>query len=196
MPELILLAGLAGFLGSHSVSIFANDWRSAQIARLGEKRWKELFAVVSLLSFALIVWGYGESRLVPTVLWTPPVWTRHLAALLTLPAFLLLTAAYVPGNRLKSAVGHPMVAGTKAWALAHLLANGNLADVLLFGSFLVWAIASFISARKRDRLAGRSYPAGPASRNLLTVIIGLIAWGLFARYLHLSLIGVSPFAGG
>lgn len=196
MPELILLAGLAGFLGLHSIAIVAHEWRTAQIAKLGEKPWKAMYALVSLISFGLIVWAYGESRLAPTVLWTPPIWTRHLAALLTLPAFLLLVAAFVPGNRIKSAVGHPMVAGTKVWALAHLLANGNLADVLLFGSFLAWAIADFISARKRDKAVGRSYPSGPMSRTVITVVIGLIAWGVFSRYLHLALIGVAPFHSG
>lgn len=194
MSLLILVIGLAVFLGAHSLRIFADPWRTAQINALGEKRWKGLFTVVSLISFAMIVWGYAEARATPVFIWSPPFWMRHAAAGLTLPAFILLVAAYVPGNHLKAKIGHPMVAGTKLWALAHLLANGNLADVLLFGSFMVWAIADFASARRRDRAQGKTYPAGQGSRTVVTVVIGLVAWVVFARVLHLALIGVAPFA--
>ncbi|MCP5267238.1 MAG: NnrU family protein [Burkholderiaceae bacterium] len=187
-----LIIGLALFLGIHSVRIFADDWRSAQIARLGENRWKGLFTLASLAGFALIVWGYGLARTAPIELWSPPVWTRHLAALLTLPAFILITAAYVPGTRMKAALGHPMVAGTKIWAFAHLIANGTLADVLLFGAFLVWAVLEFRAARRRDRIQGRRYDAGAFSRDAIATVIGVVIWIVFARYLHLWLIGVQP----
>jgi uncharacterized membrane protein len=102
-------------------------------------------------------------------------------------------AAYVPGNAIKRAIGHPMVAGVKVWALAHLLANGTLADVLLFGTFLAWAVLSFVAARRRDRAAGTTYPAGPGSRTAITVVVGLVAWAVFAFALHRPLIGVAPF---
>jgi uncharacterized membrane protein len=118
---------------------------------------------------------------------------RHLGALLTVPAFVLLAAAYVPGNRIKAAVGHPMVAGVKTWAFAHLLANGTLAAVVLFGAFLVWAVVDFASARRRDRAAGTRYPAGAVSRDAIVLVVGLAAWALFAFLLHGWLIGVSPF---
>lgn len=193
MSLLLLTLGLLVFLGSHSIRIVADPWRNAQIQKLGDKTWKGLFTVVSIVSFVLIVWAYGQSRLEPVVLWTPPFWMRHLAAGLTLPAFILLVAAYVPGNHLKARIGHPMVAGTKLWALAHLLSNGNLGDLLLFGSFLIWAIADFVSARRRDRAAGRTYPAGQGLRTALTVITGVVAWVVFARLLHAPLIGVAPF---
>lgn len=193
MALFVLVLGLALFLGSHSVRIFAEPWRTAQIARRGEKPWKLALTAISIVSFAMIVWGYAEARITPVALWTPPFWMRHLAAALTLPAFILLVAAYVPGNKIKSAVGHPMVAGTKLWALSHLLSNGNLSDVLLFGGFLVWAVVDFASARGRDRAAGRSYPAGPSSRTVITVIVGIVAWLVFARFLHVPLIGVAPF---
>ncbi len=193
MALLVLVLGLALFLGSHSLRIVAEPWRTAQIARLGEKPWKLVFTVVSLVSFAMIIWGYAEARMTPVVIWTPPFGMRHLAAALTFPAFILLVAAYVPGNKIKSVVGHPMVAGTKLWALSHLLSNGNLGDVLLFGGFLLWSITDFASARRRDRAAGRSYPAGPASRTVITVVIGVVAWLAFARFLHAPLIGVAPF---
>jgi uncharacterized membrane protein len=123
----------------------------------------------------------------------PPLWTRHVAALLTVPAFILIVAAYVPGNRIKAGLGHPMVAGVKVWAFAHLLANGTLAGVILFGAFLAWAMADFASARRRDRRAGTVYPAGTIARDAVAVIVGLIAWAAFAFYLHGWLIGVRPF---
>jgi uncharacterized membrane protein len=124
----------------------------------------------------------------------PPVWTRHPAALLVLIAFILLVAAYLPGTRIKAAVGHPMVLAVKVWALAHLLANGTLNDIVLFGSFLAWAVLAFTAARRRDRAAGVTYPALGGNRDLAAVVLGAVAWALFARFAHLWLIGVSPFA--
>lgn len=189
----LLILGLVLFLAVHSTRIVADGWRSATIARVGERRWKAAYALLSIAGFVLLVIGYGAARASPVVLYVPPVWTRHLAALLTIPAFVLVAAAYVPGNALKRAIGHPMVAGVKLWALAHLLANGTLADVLLFGAFLLWAVASFTAARRRDRAAGRTYPAGPGGRTAITVAGGLVAWAVFAFALHRPLIGVAPF---
>ena len=189
----ILILGLLIFLGAHSVRIFADGWRTRQLARLGEGKWKGLYSVVSAVGLVLIVWGYGLARAEPTILWMPPLWTRHVAALLTVPAFILIVAAYVPGNRIKAGLGHPMVAGVKVWAFAHLLANGTLAGVILFGAFLAWAMADFASARRRDRRAGTVYPAGTIARDAVAVIVGLIAWAAFAFYLHGWLIGVRPF---
>ena len=188
-----LIVGLVIFLGAHSVRIFAEPWRTRQIARLGQQRWKGLYSLVSLAGFALIVWGYGVSRADPVNLWDPPAWTRHAAALLTIITFVLWTAAYVPGNRIKAALGHPMILGVKVWALAHLISNGGLADVVLFGAFLVWAVLDFRAARQRDRAAGTRYPSGSVGRDLSTLVIGLIAWWAFAQYLHGWLIGVRPF---
>jgi uncharacterized membrane protein len=188
-----LLLGLALFLGVHSVRIFANDWRDAQVVRMGELPWKGVYSLFSIAGLALIVWGYGLARVDPVVLWLPPAWTRHLAALLTVPAFILLVAAYLPGSHIKAKIGHPMVAGVKIWALAHLLANGNLADAILFGAFLVWAVASFVSARRRDRIAGRSYVAQGWSRDAAVAGIGLLAWAGFTLWGHAWLIGVKPF---
>lgn len=189
----LLVLGLVLFLGVHSVRIVADDWRSAQIARRGEKAWKGLYTLVSIAGFVLIVWGYGQARAEPVVLWQPPLWTRHLASLFVLLAFVLLAAAYVPRNAIKARLHHPMVAGVKLWAFGHLLANGTLADVLLFGGFLVWAVLCFRAARRRDRAAGTAYPPGTAPATALTLVAGVAAWVVFALWLHAWLIGVRPF---
>ena len=190
---IVLILGLVLFLGMHSVRIVADDWRGTQRARRGEAAWTGIYTVVSLTGFALIVWGYGLAREAPIALWSPPLWTRHLAALLTLVAFLFLAAAYVPGTAIKRAVGHPMVLGTAVWAFAHLIANGTLADGLLFGSFLMWAVANFSAARRRDRVARVTYPTGGVSRDLAAVLVGIVMWAAFAFYLHAVVIGVHPF---
>ena len=189
----ILIIGLVIFLGLHSVRIFADGWRDDKKAQWGEGAWKGLYSVASIIGLALIVWGYGLARQQPVVLWVPPVATRHIAALLMLFAFILLAAAYVPGNAIKSKLRHPMTLSVKTWALAHLLANGNLADVVLFGSFLIWAVLCFIAARKRDRAADTVYPAGKAVPTVITIVIGLVAYGVFAAVLHKWLIGVAVF---
>jgi uncharacterized membrane protein len=189
----ILLLGLLIFLGVHSVRIFADPWRSAMRVRLGEGAWKGLYSLVALAGFALLIWGYGQARQAPVELWTPPVAMRHLAALLTAVAFVFIAAAYVPRNAIKAKLHHPMLLGVKAWALAHLLANGTLADVLLFGGFLAWAVVCFASSRRRDRANGTVYPAGTASGTAISVVVGLLAWAAFAFWLHGMLIGVKPF---
>ena len=191
---LMLVAGLVVFLGVHSVRIVADDWRAARIAAMGERAWKLVYTIVSLVGFALLVYGYGEARQATTLLWQPPTWTRHVAAVLVLVAFVLVAAAYVPGTRIKSAVGHPMILGVKVWALGHLLANGTLADVVLFGAFLAWAIVDYAASRRRDRAAGTTYPPGPPARDAIAVVLGAVAWAVFAFWLHGPLIGVRPFA--
>jgi len=189
----MLVIGLVVFLGAHSVRIFAEDWRSARVKAMGAGAWKGAYSLISIVGFVLIVWGYGESRAVPVELWQPPVWARHLATLLTVPAFVLLAAAYVPGTRIKAAVKHPMVLGVKLWAFAHLMANGRLADVILFGAFLLWSILDFRAARRRDRATGAVYEAGPVLRDAIAIAVGLVAWAVFAMYLHAAWIGVRPF---
>lgn len=189
----LLILGLVLFLGVHSVRIVAEDWRQRSITRLGEGAWKGLYSVVSLIGFVALVWGYGQARLDPTVLWPVPVWTRHLASLLVLAAFVLLAAAYVPGNHLKARLHHPMVLSVKVWALAHLLANNTLADLLLFGGFLLWAVLDFRAARGRDRAAGTVYVAGNGAKTAVTVLVGVAAWAVFAFWAHKALFGISPF---
>jgi uncharacterized membrane protein len=185
-----LLLGVVLFLGVHSVSIVAPGWRDAQFAQRGEAAWKGLYSLASAAGFALIVYGYGVARQTPVVIYTPPAGLRHLALLLMLPVFPLLFAAYLPG-RIKSAAKHPMLLATKFWALAHLLANGTLADVLLFGGFLAWAVADRISVKRRPV---RGVPAGQARpmNDLLALAGGLLVYALFVVWLHAWLIGVSP----
>ena len=189
----LLILGLLIFLGAHSVRVVAEGWRSATIARIGEGPWKSLYSLLSLLGFALIVWGYGLARQQPVYLWHLPPWTRHLAALLTLPAFVLVAAAYVPGNSIKSRLKHPMLLGVKLWAFAHLLANGKLADLLLFGGFLLWAVFAFRSARRRDREQQLGYPPGRIGPTAATAMVGAAGWVVFAFWAHEALIGVRPF---
>jgi uncharacterized membrane protein len=189
----MLIAGLVVFLGAHSLRIFAEGWRGAQIARLGAGAYKGLYSAVSVLGFVLIVIGYGQARVAPLVLWDPPLWSRHVSALLVLFAFVLLAAAYVPRNRIKRAVGHPMILAVKIWAAGHLLANGTLADLLLFGSFLAWAVLDYRAARARDRLHGRAETKTTLAGTVIAVVVGVALWAAFAFRLHGWLFGVQPF---
>ncbi|WP_291010934.1 NnrU family protein [Hydrogenophaga sp.] len=194
-----LILGLMLFLGVHSVSIVAPHARNRWVQRLGEGPWKGLYTLVSIVGFGLIVWGYGQAREAPVLLYSLPGGFRHLAALLMLPVFVLLFAAYLPG-RIQALVKHPMLLAVKFWALAHLLAQsvtgGTLADVLLFGGFLVWAIADRISVKRRAA-AGllRSLPLGPprALNDAIALVGGLAVYALFAFWLHAVLFGVRPF---
>jgi uncharacterized membrane protein len=189
-----LVVGLVLFLGVHSARIVAEGPRRDFIERHGANAWKGLYTLLSLAGFALIVWGYGLARQQPTVLWAPaPIWLRHLASLLTLASFVLLAAAYVPGNAIKARLHHPMTLAVKAWALAHLIANNTLADLLLFGGFLAWSIAVFAAARRRDRAEGATYAAGTMARASVALAAGAAAWAAFALWLHAPLIGVRPF---
>ncbi len=192
---LTLLLGLFLFLGVHSVRIVADPWRTRFIATRGLGTWKGLYALVAIAGFALIVVGFGQARQQPVVLWSPPRWTRDLAGLLTLASFVLLVAAYVPGNAIKARLHDPMILGVKVWALAHLLANGTLSDVLLFGSFLAWSVFDFRAARRRRSAGIDVAPTGPVSnaRTAITVVVGIVAWIAFAFHAHAWLIGVRPF---
>ena len=189
-----LWLGLAVFLGVHSIRLLADDWRSRCIARIGKLTWKVLYSVVSLVGFVLIVWGYGVARQQPVQLWSPPAGMPYLAALLTWLAFVLLAATYVPRNHFKARLHHPMLLATKAWALAHLLANGTLAGAWLFGSFLLWAVVMFASSRRRDRREGLHYAPSLLSRSLTSVLVGTLVWAAFAFALHGLLIGILPLS--
>ncbi|MBA1157201.1 NnrU family protein [Microvirga mediterraneensis] len=187
----LLIVGLVIFLGMHSFSM-ARARRAALIGRIGEGPYKGLYSIMSLLGIVLIAIGFGQYRANGYIpVWDPPVWTRHLALLLVWLAFICLAAAYLPG-RIKARLKHPMLAGVKIWALAHLLANGDLGSILLFGSILGWAVLARISAKRRDVAAQHGGTAAPAGwrNDLLAVAIGTIAYAAFAFWLHPWLIGV------
>lgn len=183
-----LVLGLVLFLGIHSVSIVAPDWRDARSAAIGEGAWKGLYSIVSLAGFVLLIYGYGLARQAPVVLYTPPAAMRHVAMLLMLPVFPLLLAAYLPG-RLKRAARHPMLLAVKFWALAHLLVNGNLADVLLFGGFLLWAAADRVSMKRRVQRPVPGLPASPMN-DVIAIVGGLAIYALFVFWAHAALIGI------
>ncbi len=184
-----LILGLVLFLGVHSVRLRGEGFRDAHIARFGEKAWKGGYSLISVLGLGLIIFGYGQARLDPVVLWASPVALRHVAGLLMLISLVLLVATYVKGNHFKARLGHPMVLAVKVWALAHLLANNTLADVLLFGSFLAWAVLCFRTARRRQPAAA----GGSLVPTLVTVALGAALWAGFAFWAHLPWIGVRPY---
>ncbi|MGH8461807.1 MAG: NnrU family protein [Stenotrophobium sp.] len=189
-----LILGLLLFLGVHSVRYLADDWRTRMISKLGVNGWKGLYSLVSLAGFVLIIWGFGQARLQPELLYAPPQWLRHLNALFTLIAFVLFVAARVPHNHFKAKLHHPQLLAVKVWAFGHLLATGMLHDAVLFGAFLAWAIFGFAASRRRDRRMGTTYPAGTLRGDALTLLIGIVPWAAFAFWLHLWLIGVNPLA--
>ena len=186
-----LLLGIALFFGMHSVAILALPLRERMSAR-SDNGWKGFYALTSLIGIVLMVRGYADLRLTPTVLYIPPVGLRHLAALLMLPAFAFFIAPYFPG-KIKTALKHPQLVAVKLWAFAHLLMNGNVADVLLFGSFLVWAIVDRISMKTRDP---RPLPGAPESKanDVIVIVVGLALYAVFVLWLHEMWIGVRPFA--
>lgn len=186
----VLILGLILFLGIHSVPMVRPAWRSRMIERLGEIPWQGLYSMVALVGFLLIIWGYGLARQSPVVVYDPPVWLRHLNLLVMLPVFPLLLAAYLPG-RIQSATKHPMLLAVKIWAFGHLLANGTLPDLLLFGAFLAWAVADRISLKYRAAPVVRGAPPGQVN-DAIALLGGVALYLLFMFWLHRALMGVAP----
>jgi uncharacterized membrane protein len=194
-----LILGLILFLGAHSVRVVADNWRAEKIAAWGDKAFKGGYTLVSILGFYLLVVGYGEARLQPLALWNPPIFTRHISTLLMLLSSILLIATYIPRNHFKMRLRHPMVLSVKVWALSHLLANGNLADLVLFGSFLIWAVLNFRSARARDRAQVEnsvaiedSLPKPNLYATLIALFGGMALWAVITFVLHAKVVGVAP----
>lgn len=188
----LLVLGLVIFLGVHSTRIFAEGWRASMVRRLGPMPWKGIYSLVSIAGFIVLVIGFRHARQESTVLYVTPDWMKHVTAVLMMLAMILFVAAYVPRNSFKARFHHPQLLSVKTWAVAHLLSVGVLADVVLFGAFLAWAVASFSAARRRDRANNTVYPPGNAVGTTLTIALGLIAWSIFALLLHGPLIGVRP----
>ena len=183
----ILILGLVIFLGVHSVRIFAPAWRDARVASMGEGPWKGVYSLVAVVGLVLMIWGYYLARPLAPVLYSTPFWMVHLQLLLMALSFIALAAAELPAGRLKPMLKHPMLVAVKLWAFGHLLVNGDLASVLLFGAFLAWAVVDRISAKRRNA----PIPApGPVSNDILAAVIGLVVYGLFVWKLHEWLIGV------
>jgi uncharacterized membrane protein len=186
----LFIVGLILFFATHSISIVAGPWRDRMVAQLGEKRWQGIYSLISIIGFVLIVLGYGVARGTTGVLYTPPLWTYHITALFMLPVFTLLMAANMPG-RIKTMTRHPMLLATILWALGHLISNGAVADVLLFGVFLVWSIADRISVARRAPRMGHQMPPGRMN-DAIAVIGGLSIYAVFVFWAHAWLFGVSP----
>ena len=191
----LLIIGLVLFLGIHLVPM-SPSLKASVIARFGEGSYKLAFSILSGVGLVLIIIGFGHLRgsAQDVQLWSPPTWSRHLAFALMLPAFILIVAAYVPSDIRAWAGGHPMLLGVMLWALAHLIANGDLAGLLLFGSFLVWAIADRISAGKRAALGPLGRRSGHLSGDLIAVVIGCVLYALMLEWGHQLIAGV-PLLG-
>jgi hypothetical protein len=189
----LLIIGLIIFLGSHSCRIFAEPWRNHMIDRLGEVKWKGFYTIISLIGFVIMVIGYGQARQNTLILWQPNALLVYIALALNLVAFVFLAGSSPSNNAVRLKLKHPMILGVKVWALAHLLANGTLVDLILFGSFLLWAVLDFRSARKRPiHIPEKALVSTKAT--IVVVITGIVLWAAFIFGLHQYLIGVSPLA--
>jgi uncharacterized membrane protein len=190
----LLALGLVIFLGIHSIRIVDEDVRNKAIKRLGEGPWKGLYSLGSLIGFALIVWGFARARWDGPELWSAPIWARHTTALLMLISMLLIGGYLFKKSHISVAVHHPMVWGVAVWAASHLLANGSAPDLLLFGAFLLWAVADLASSYRRDGRNAVIYPTPEWGATIGAAVLGLILWGAFVGGLHLWLFGISPLA--
>jgi len=187
---IVLILGILIFIGVHLVPT-SPQARKGLAGQLGEAQYKIAFSVASLIGFALIIWGFGMARHsgANVQLWTPPTWTKHIAFALMWPAFVLLVAAYVP-SRIRDKAKHPMLAAIKVWALAHLLANGDLAGLILFASFLAWAVYDRISVKKRGALGPLGAKHGGATQDIIVVVVGTVAYLAMLFWGHAWLIGI------
>jgi uncharacterized membrane protein len=190
-----LIVGLVLFLGIHMVRVVAPEFRNRFISERGEGAWKGIYSLASLLGFVLIVWFYSQAAATGPVLYEPPVWMKHVNALLMLFASIAMGVYLFPVGRLKVLLKHPMLLSVKIWALGHLLANGSLAAILLFGSFLAWAVIVRISLKKRVPANGEAKPvATNVAWDAASIVAGLAIYLVFMAGLHLWLFGVSPIA--
>lgn len=178
-----LICGLILFLGIHSVSIIANDWRNAQVKKLGAVTWKIFYSVISIAGLTLITVGYLETRPHPLTIWSPPPWAWLITVYFSLVTMILVAAAYIPNNAFKAKLKDPMLVGVIVWSLCHLTTIGSLAGILLFGGFLIWGVLDLISCRKRRaESALPDSPSKPTGKmTLATAAVGFVAWTPFAH---------------
>lgn len=185
----ILLAGLAIFLGIHSLRMVAPGWRDAAIAR-GEGAYKGVYSLLSAIGLGLIVWGYGVAAPESEFLFVSPRWATHLAGLVIMAGVVCVALAYVPAGRLRPALRHPMITGVILWSGGHLLANGDVVSLALFGAFLVWAVINRVAVEGRED----PLPApGPVRNDVIAIVIGIVGGLVFVLWLHGPLIGVAPY---
>lgn len=186
----VLVVGLVVFIGAHTFVTF-RDARARAIARLGTG-YRVLFALVSLTGLALIIWGYAQYRTHEWIqIWSPPAFMRHITVGLMLFAAIFVTAAFIPSH-IKTRLKHPMLAGIKTWALAHLLSNGDLGSMLLFGAFLAWGVYARIAAKRRGDLGPTTAPVG-WTNDAIAVLVGVIIYLALGYVFHPAIIGVPVF---
>lgn len=186
---IILLLGLILFFTLHSLTIFAPRWREKKRQRWGRNTLRWIYTLGSLLTVGLIGWGYSLARVTPIVIYLPPVWAKPTTDWLMLAVFPLIYATFLP-CRIRSVLKYPDLVAIKLWALAHLLSNGMLADVFLFGSFMAWAVVNRISLKRRVRIIPSGVPS--EFNDLVAIIAGLMTYLLTLFYLHYQVIGVVP----
>jgi uncharacterized membrane protein len=185
----IMIAGLAVFFGVHVVTTMRKQ-RAAVIARLGEGPYKIVYSVLSAIGIVLIAWGFARYRATGWIdVWYPPAWTRHIVVTLMWPASICLVAAYIPGD-IKRVLKHPMLVGIKLWAFAHLIANGDLGSIILFGSFLAWAVFDRITLKRRADAGGPPIPLGGRRNDLIALAVGTIVFLVLGLVFHPLVIGV------
>lgn len=189
----IMIAGLVLFLGIHTLTTMRNA-RARVISRLGEGGYKILYTLVSIAGLALIAWGFSLYRQFEWInVWYPPVWMRHIALALMLPAVILVVASYIRG-RMFTTLKHPMLAGVKLWAVLHLMANGDLGSIILFGSILAWAVYDRISLKRRSDAGAPPIPVGGVTNDLIAVGVGIVVYLALVFVFHPLVIGV-PVVG-
>lgn len=183
----MLIAGLILFLGGHLLRVIAPGFRERMIDRFGPWGWKAAYSLPALAGFVLMIIGYDQVRWTSPALWQSPPWTRMVATLVMAPALVMFVAAYLPG-KIRDGLRHPMLIATILWALVHLLANGRVADAILFGSILAWALVVLAAAWRRP-WQPKAGPNGPVF-DLVAVLVGVAAWMLLIRGAHVLLVGM------
>ena len=192
MSLAIMILGLAVFLGTHAF-VTLRAQRAAAVARLGEWPYKGLFSFVSLIGLVLIVQGFASYRDEGLIqVWNPPAWTRHVAAALMWPAVICVTTAYIRGD-IQRVLKHPMLVGVKLWALAHLITNGDLGGIILFGSVLAWAVFDRITLKRRSDPGAPAIPSGGRRNDVIALVVGTLLYLALGFWFHPSVIGLRVF---